>query len=196
MIRNGLKHEPLGGIPDLPASAALESQGLRIWVDAKPRSPPISFWNLYRPPTRGGGDNRDGALHCNRWPSGPNTFLLGDLNAHGSWENDTEQDDMGEEVDNFVDSKGMRILNTGDPTRFSASGFPSAPDVSIAGSNFALVTDWLTLEPFGTDHLPILISIPNLLDQPRPIGSYSVKKCDWGVFSRRVSEKLPDLNLD
>ena len=62
LIRNGLKHEPLGGIPDLPANAALESQGLRMWVDAKPRSPPISFWNLYRPPTRGGGDNRDGAL--------------------------------------------------------------------------------------------------------------------------------------
>lgn len=145
--------------------------------------------------SRHGRDGRDEALYTGHWPSGPKTLLCGVMNAHGTWDGDHEEDEAGTEIDDFSDRSSMTILNTGGPTRWSSRGAPSAPDVTIAGGIIALRTDWYTLQSIGSDHVPILVQIGGVAEDPRPPGSYAVKKCDWDAYAAKVSASFENLDL-
>ena len=101
LVRDGLPHDPLPRPPGLPVSAALEVQGVRVSLVKEE----VDVWNLYRPPTRGADDHRDGRLHALTWPATPRTLICGDLNAHGVWDPESDPDDLGEEVEDFADSR-------------------------------------------------------------------------------------------
>ena len=92
-----------------------------------------------------------------------NLFILGDFKCrHPLWDSRGTSDPRGEEVFNWVISSDLLPLNEPDtPTllhRFS--GCRSSPDISFAPSSLALSCSWEMLQDLGSDHLPILLSVP------------------------------------
>ena len=68
----------------------------------------------------------------------------------------------GEEVFDWVISSDLLPLNDPDtPTLLHrSSGSRSSPGISFAPSSLALSCSWEVLQDLGSDHLPILLSIP------------------------------------
>ena len=91
-------------------------------------------------------------------PSSRNLFILGDCNCHHPlWDSRGTFGSSGEEVFDWVISSDLLSLNDPDtPTLLHRS----SPDISLAPSSLALSCSWEVLQDLGSDHLPILLSIP------------------------------------
>ena len=70
----------------------------------------------------------------------------------------------GEEIFDWVISSDLLPLNDPDTPTFlhRSSGSRSSPDISFALSSLAFSCSWEVLQDLGSDHLPILLSIPSL----------------------------------
>ena len=71
-------------------------------------------------------------------------------------------DPSGEKVFNWVISSDLHPLNDPDtPTLLNrSSGSHSSPDISFAHSSLALSCSWEVLQDLGSDHLPVLLTVP------------------------------------
>ena len=120
----------------------------------------LFFLNMYAPsihfsPTNGRTDSLS--------PSSRNLFILGDFNCHHPlWDSRATSDPRREEVFDWVISSDLLPLNDPDtPTLFHcSSGSHLSPDISFAPSSLAFSCSWEVLQNLGSDHLPILLSIP------------------------------------
>ena len=84
--------------------------------------------------------------------------FLGDFNCHHPlWDLRGTSDPCGEEVFDWVISSDLLPLNDPDtPTLLHRS----SPDISLASSSLVLFCSWEVLQDLGSDHLPILLSVP------------------------------------
>ena len=108
-------------------------------------------------------DGRTDSFSPSTLPSSRNLFILGDFNCHHPlWDSRVTSDPRGKEVFDWVISSDLLPLNDPDtPTLFHrSSGSRSCPDISFASSSLALFCSWEVLQDLGSDHLPILLSIP------------------------------------
>ena len=188
LVRPGIVVEQLPSLR-LPDSAALESIGVKLHL----QKGDLDIWNVYRPPVRGGSDDRDADLYLDRWPHSGKVLICGDLNAHGTWDSFVESDTLGEAVEVWQISSQMSHLNTGAPTRVDHSGNPSAPDVSLVHSSRSHLFSWSTLDTIGSDHLPILIEITNAAlpgkkEKRRP----NYRKTDWNQFKLECEKRFDE----
>ena len=106
-------------------------------------------------------------------PSSRNLFILGDFNCHHPlWDSRGNSDPCREEVFDWVISSDLLPLNDPDtPTLLHrSSGSCSSPDIFVAPSFLTLSCSWEVLQDPGSDHLPILLSVP----LSRPIAPTSV----------------------
>ena len=189
LVKEGVVHQR-AALPDLPAGAALER--LAITVHLPPRET-VEMVNLYRPPARAAADDhRDAGLHLGSWPTTPDTIICADVNGHGSWDPDHDQDDIGLALDEWLADHHMVTLNTGDPTRISAAGAGSAPDVTLGHGRLVNRLTWRTDRSIGSDHLPIVIGLsvgaPARTPKPRPHFNY--RRALWPEFKRKVTNLL------
>ena len=113
----------------------------------------MSFLNVYAPYL----------LLPNEWQnrfllSSENLFILGDFNCHHPlWDSRGTSDPCGEEVFDWVISSDLLSLNDPDtPTLLHRS----SPDISFAPFTLAFSRSWEVLQNLGSDHLPILLSVP------------------------------------
>ena len=116
--------------------------------------------------------------------------MFSDINGHGSWDHDKDEDDIGGQVQDWLADNGWAYLNTGAPTRFAHDGSPSAPDVTLAHASWIGRISWRTGSHLGSDHLPILVDIetgPVLRASRRGPATYRFKKADRGQFEERAS---------
>ena len=124
----------------------------------------VSFLNVYAPlicffPIDGRSDSFSPSI----LPSSRNLFILVDFNCHHPlWESRVTTDPRGEEVFDWVISCDLLPLNDPDTAALlhRSSGSHSSPDISFAPSSLALSCSWEVLQDLGSDHLPILLSIP------------------------------------
>ena len=131
--------------------------GVNIFLN---NSPSLSFLNVYAPPIR--SSTTDGRTNSFS-PSSRKLFILGNFNCHHAlWDSRGTSDPRGEEVFDWVISSDLLPLNDPDtPTLFHrSSGSRSSPDISFAPFSLALSCSWEVLQDLGSDHLPILLSIP------------------------------------
>ena len=99
LVRRGIIHEE-ARLDPLPDGACLERLAVTLHPPGKE---PVTLVNIYRPPARRAhNDNRDAGLHLETWPTAPGTLVLGDINAHGTWDHDHAGDDLGNEIDEWV----------------------------------------------------------------------------------------------
>ena len=99
---------------------------------------------------------------------------------------ETQKNPCGEEVFNWVISSDLLLLNDPDIPIFLHCSFGSQlfPDVAFAPSSFALFWFWKALQDLGSDHLPILLTIPlcPVFCPNKRFPSFSFQKARWDDF--------------
>ena len=115
--------------------------------------------------------------------------------GHPLWDSRGTSNPRGEEVFNWVISSDLLPLNDPDtPTLLHcSSGSRSSPDISFALSSLALSCSWEVLQDLGSDHLPILLSIPlSPVFRPneRP-PSFNFQKASWDGFASYFDSHCP-----
>ena len=92
------------------------------------------------------------------FPSSRNLFILGDFNCyHSRWDLKGTSDPRGEKVFDWVIFSDFLPLNDPDTPILLHR---SSPDIFFAPSSLALACSWKVLQDLGSDHLPILLSVP------------------------------------
>ena len=108
-------------------------------------------------------DGRTDSFSPSILSSSRNLFIVGDFDYHHPlWDSRGTSDPRGEEAFDWVISSDLLPLNDPDtPTLLHrSSGSRSSPDISFAPSTLAFSCSWEVLQDLGSDHLPILLSIP------------------------------------
>ena len=142
-------------------------------------TPPCCHFLMSTPPSTRSSptDGRTDSFPPSILSSSRNFFILGDFNYHHPhWDSRGTSKPCGEDVFDWVISSDLLPLNVPDtPTLLHRSfGIRSSPDISFAPSSLAHFCSWEVLQDFGSDHLPILLSIPlSLVFRPneRPLPS-------------------------
>ena len=152
----------------------------------------VSFLNVYAPPIRSSPtDGRTDSFSPSIVSSSRNLFILGDFNCHHPlWDSRGTSDPRREEVFDWVISSDLLSLNDPDtPTLLHrSSGSRSSSDISFAPFSLALSCFWEVLQDLGSDHLPILLSIPlSPVFRPneRP-PSFNFHKAHWDGFASYI----------
>ena len=100
----------------------------------------------------------------------------------------------GEAFDWVISSDLLPLNDPGTPNLLHrSSGSRSSPDISFAPSSFALSCSWEVLQNLGSDHLPILLSIPlSPVFRPneRP-PSFNFQKARWDGFASYFDSHYP-----
>ena len=152
---------------------------------------------MYAPPIRSSPtDGRTDSFSPSILSSSRNLFILGDFNCHHPlWDSRGTSDPRGEEVFDWVISSDLLPLNKPDtPTLLHrSSGSRSSPDISFSPSTLAFSCSWEVLQDLGSDHLPILLSIPlSPVFRPneRP-SSFNFQKVRWDGFASYIDSHCP-----
>ena len=191
LVRTGVAHKMLDHPLSSVAGAAVEAQAVEL---SAPGSSPLRLLNLYRPPVRGGeADRRDGGLHTEVWPVDRSWLILGDVNAHGSWDDAKEEDAIGLELEEWMEEKGWTYFNSGEATRVCPRGGESAPDVSLGHGHWLGRVVWRVMPTIGSDHLPILLDVrhgPAHQEARRGPTKWALTRADWKPFRDEVTREF------
>ena len=152
----------------------------------------LSFLNVYAPPICSSPtDGRNDSFSPSILPSSRNLFILGDFNCHHPlWDSRGTSDPRREEVFDWVISSDLLPLNDPDtPTLLHRS----SPDISFAPSSLALSCSWEVLQDLGSDHLPILLSIPlsHFFRPNKRYPSFNFQKARWDGFASYFDSHCP-----
>ena len=163
---------------------------------------PLQFLNLYSPPIKNTpSDSRTRTFYPDIFPNSPDTFILGDFNAHHpTWDRLIPPNPLGNDLFRWITSSGLEILNDpASPTLLHHStGSRSSPDISLPPASLAPHCEWRTLPGLGSDHLPIEIVLPlSPVRHPntRP-PKFNYKKASWDVYQSYIAEHFPSLDVD
>ena len=101
----------------------------------------------------------------------------------------------GEEVFDWVISSDLLPLNEpNSPTLLHcSSGSCSSPDISFAPSTLAFSCSWEVLQDLGSDHLPILLSVPlsPVFCPNERSPSFNFQKARWDGFASYIDSHCP-----
>ena len=124
-------------------------------------------------------------------------LILGDFNSHGVAWGSPYNDNRSSLIYNLCDDFDMTILNNGEMTRIpKPPARPSALDLSLCSTSLRLDCTWkVILDPHGSDHLPILISITNGSTRMRPIDiPYDLtRNVDWKLYEEMISKAVESI---
>jgi len=187
LVREGVHYEDK---PDVATSAVAPNDDTTECSAIKIYDPrlvePVTILNVYVSPIRA-VDVRDHCFDPNFLLSTPDTFVLGDFNAHSStWDPNCPEDLSDDELDDWAILGDRVVLNDSSPTRVSSRGVATAPDVTFVPSAWEQHFTWNTGSHIGSDHLPIIIEVSggNHLQQPRRKVIFSYKKADWSTLEK------------
>ena len=157
----------------------------------------VSFLNVYAPPIHSSPtDGRTDSFSPSILPSSRNLFILADFNCHHPlWDSRGTYDPSGEEVFDWVISSDLLPINDPDtPTLLHrSSGSRSSLDISFAPFSLSFSCSWEVLQRMGSDHLPILLSVPlspvfRLNERPP---SFNFQKARWDGFASYFDSHCP-----
>ena len=155
---------------------------------------PLQFLNLYSPPIRSTPDSRTRTFSPDILPNSPDTFILGDFNAHHpTW--DSLIPLTRSEMTCFAGS----LPPVWTPTLFHYStGSRSSPDILLAPASLAPHCEWRTLPGLGSDHLPIeiVLSLSPVCHPNTRLPKFNYKKARWDDYQSYIVEHLPSLDVD
>ena len=129
-------------------------------------------------------DGRADSFSPSNLSSSRNLFILRDFNCHHPlWDSRGTSDPRGEEVLDWVISSDLLPLNDPDTTTLLHR---------FAPSSLAFSCSWEVLQDLGSDHLPILLSVPvsGLLPDERHI-FFNFQKACWDDFAIYFDSHCP-----
>lgn len=161
----------------VPLRSPLEAVAVRILADRL-----ITLVSLYLPPDVP-IDFYDLQDLLNQLPKP--FLILGDFNAHNPLWGSARLDNRGKVIERFLLSSSLCLLNSKQPTFYSASHNTfTCIDLSISSATLFPCFSWKVLDdPLGSDHFPIVleshIPLPTILKR---IPRWKLDKADWGLF--------------
>ena len=148
----------------------------------------FSFLSVYASAIRSSPTNsRNDSISPSILYSSRNLFILGDVNfLHFLYDLKGTFEPRGEEVLDWVISSDLLPLNNPYIPTLSRcfSGSRYSPNIIFATSSLALSCSWEVLQDLGSDHLPILLTVPlSLLLRPNEsLSSFNFQKAHWNDF--------------
>jgi len=148
----------------------------------------VTVCNLYSPP------NKTIRLPSIS-PDDKSLIVVGDFNSHSPSWGYKDLDAKGEEVEDWMISNSLVLLNRPDdtPTFYSRVWrTTSTPDLAVATDNIQKITNReVCAQLGGSDHKPVILTIQKRVTtfSGRLPPSWNYKKADWGLF-----KKLTDIN--
>jgi ribonuclease HI/exonuclease III len=192
-----------------PEDDITESQTFELPIAGKGKGK-VRITNIYIPPIRNTASERRrerrSEVTLDRWPSGVDDIIVGDINAHSVlWDKTLEEKERNDEgtkrgglVEEWMADKDMMTANDRNPTLNSTSGTSSAPDLSIVHTSKLDKFSWKTLDELGSDHKPILVTyepgVPIKNNHIIPKYKWKLKDAKWEEFQAEIEEKMPDPN--
>ena len=186
-----------------------ESQTFEFPIACKGKGK-IRITNIYIPPIRNTASERGrqsrSEVTLDKWPSGADDIILGDVNANSVlWDRTLEEKERndegtkrGELVEEWMADKDMMTANDRNSTLNSTSGTSSAPYLSIVHTSKMDKFSWKTLDELSSDHKPILVTyepgVPVKNNHVIPKYKWKLKGARWDEFSTEIEEKMPDPN--
>lgn len=128
-------------------------------------------------------------------------IILGDFNAHHTSWGSHHSDSFAMALIDMFDNINVCILNDGSPTRrvYPSQNPKSAVDLSLCSPSLSSLLAWSVLPlSHGSDHFPIIISLPNRSSvsiDSCPLFKYKVSKAEFPNFISSVDIKVNDLSL-
>ena len=157
----------------------------------------MSFLNVYALPIRSSPtDGRTDSFSLSILSFSRNLFILRDFNCHHPlWDLRGTSDSHREEVFDWVISSDLLPPNDPDtPTLLHrSSGSCSCPEIFFAPFTLSFSCSWEVLQNLGSDHLPILLSVPLspvYLPNERP-PFFNFQKARWDGFASYFDSHCP-----
>ena len=151
----------------------------------------LQFLNLYSHPIRSTpSDSRTKTFSPDIFPNSPDTFILGNFNAHHPiWDSLIPPNPPRNDMFCWIASSGLEILN--DPTSptllYHSTGSRLSPDISLAPASLAPHCEWHALPGLGSDYLPIEIVLPlSPVRHPNTCAPDSTTKRPVGMFTNHI----------
>lgn len=126
-------------------------------------------------------------------------ILLGDLNAHHTSWGSSHIDTFALSLLDVFDVANLCVVNDGSPTRraYPTQNPKSAVDLTICSASLASLISWSVLPlSYGSDHFPIIVSIPNKVSPFRnfhPSLKYRLLDSKWSSYASSFENKLVSL---
>jgi len=177
LIRNNLPHSLL------PLNTTLQAVACRI---SAPQ--PITVCSIYLPPSST-YTSSDLLSLVTQLP--PPILFVGDFNAHNTLWGCSSTDRKGHEVEDFILSSNLCLLNGKDPTYIHpATGSRSSIDLAFCDPSLYLDYSWKVNDDLcGSDHLPIILT-KTLASPTSDIQRWKLKQANWDSFDGLCSEEL------
>ncbi len=120
----------------------------------------------------------------------PQPFIItGDFNAYNTIWGDAKINPRGRELEHFIDTNQLLLLNTGIPTHFNSfTGNSSAIDLTICSPAIGHILDWhISASLYSSDHYPQIIELkltPTMKQSSYP--RWEIEKANWQHFQHEL----------
>ena len=200
MIRKDRVHDSGGGLaflihasvqftslPDPPPDPHIESQAIKVNN--------TTITNIYIPPTSSCAPGYTPSI--TQYLTNGDAIVVGDLNAHDEHWYSSIRDARGSNISDEINGSNFGVLNENAPTRIPRNGQPTSPDLSLSSISLLATAVWETYKELGSDHLPIVISLPTnetiQWSQKRTYVNFA--KAKWDKFQKETEDKFSALSI-
>lgn len=131
----------------------------------------------------------------------PPIMIMGDFNAHHVLWGSSHSDLFGLSLLDIFNEIDLCLVNDGSPTRrvYPSQNPKSAVDLSLCSPFLSSLLSWRILpSTYGSDHFPIIITIPNRVTpyrNPCPSMKYKLSCADWSSFSSCLDQSLDSSDI-
>lgn len=147
----------------------------------------LKIVNIYIPPGKDMDKNDLSTMF------GPQTLIIGDLNAKSKIWGSPVTDERGLIWEDLLDMYNSTVINTGQPTYQHFNGTLSHLDVAIVSNSLAAHANWTVLNnTMGSDHCPTVVTLYNKETFVEEAGTprFKLSKADWRHFKRICNDTV------
>jgi Endonuclease-reverse transcriptase/Reverse transcriptase (RNA-dependent DNA polymerase) len=127
-------------------------------------------------------------------------IITGDLNAHNSiWDAQVQHSNrMGTIFENFINDKGLVILNTGEATHYSiAYNSLSAIDLTACTADLATELGWYVISDLhNSDHYPTVTTVATTKSSTSLRRRWRMDTAKWPDYRTETNNKIQGQNLN
>ena len=195
LIRDDLPYKPFDAYRPQTQDSLSYVAGTEVHL---PGNNILNIVNIYIPPARWtqGQGTQAQEFQLTGLTRTTSLIVAGDANAHAKrWDPFQREDRLGREIEETCDAMDLVVINDGSPTRTNpATGGRSTPDITVVSADMAVGTTWETTVDMGSDHLPILTTVPTARTKPKREGRkrFSWRKAQWREYQRILEERMKD----